>query len=432
MAGNESILTGFIKPPSPDDVANVEKRQRERLMGELSMTSLIEAEKADKVLLGFTNDHIEKLMSGYDPNDINRASFEVAYSMKLQLLFNMARRFHPLSTFGKNRLSEAKATREEFEKNIGPYTIRVDAGNVERFGTVIISDLCDEIVAKKSYAIGAIRSGEDAAVAAGALVYDIVTSGGKLTMRIKWLYVDEAFRGRGVAHSLVAEAVKTYIDSDAIDDMTVDMSLGKDWLMILGYFFNFWRFEFGTSISCEADIRIGDIRDPGGLMSRAEGVRALSDLDTSVIGDYLNKMGYTGFLTDERLWREYTDKKLSCFVGDANAPGGMLLAHRLPSGRVTVEFINSDDPDALISMISHFVMTAAKECDDDSKLIIPVCNKEVSGFIDGLATKQGGMFLVNGMLTKPISDMDEDDVDRMLSAAGDENIKMDTSIFETI
>ena len=96
MAGNESILTGFIKPPSSDDVANVEKRQRERLMGELSMTSLIEAEKADKVLLGFTNDHIEKLMSGYDPNDINRASFEVAYSMKLQLLFNMARRFHPL------------------------------------------------------------------------------------------------------------------------------------------------------------------------------------------------------------------------------------------------------------------------------------------------------------------------------------------------
>ena len=361
----------------------------------------------------------------------DRDSLEGPYTMKLDLLYYLARSFHPWTSYGRDCLKQAAALREEFESICGPLVTRVELSNLKIFRAVLSRDLLEDVANGRSHAIGALRGGEEGLSAAGALAYDLDRHplDGSIVLRVKWLYVDEDFRGRGIGNALIGELMTQTAELTGVSGMTVDIPALMEDAERLSWLFDGWRFSFATGVSPEMRLCLGDI--PGTEQVEKAGAKAepLSGAGAEqavLLKRFFARTGHTGYLASDSLPQGYIDSSLSCYIGDPLQPEGVLLAHRCPSGKLRVEACECwmDQDKNAEALICHFIAAARAGYAPDTLVELELPSEEVGEAMDRLFPQQRGELLMEGILKRPDpargEDLTSEDVDGLLSLSKEE------------
>ena len=348
----------------------------------------------------------EKLKSTYDPAVHDRRMLEDACAAEMELLFHLARRFHPLSPEAREYLEKAIGCRKEFEELAGPLISRITAKNIEIFQGILSEDRKEDIQTGRLDAIGMIKSREDTLVGAGALAYELhaPAPGGELVLLIRWLYVDEEWRSRGIANALLGELVSRMAplgiaavraDIPALDE-TSQMALD---------FFDAWHFSFSTGVESELVVSLKDIKSPEPFRKGKKDARSLSvageENIPALIDAFLTEAHHTGFPRGKELPDAYFDRALSCFTGSPDYPNALLLVHKYPSGKLAVVYAGcKEDEEELSKLICQLIQKAVATCEGDAVVAIPIAGPELPEEWDTLFPRQLGIPVYRGILSQ--------------------------------
>ena len=407
------------------DENEVEKKQEE-LLSELDVNDYVEALRQDAEMLTRVNREMDISIANLERGRIDREEAESIFAVKILVLLHMARHLHPLSEYGRAKLSEAIKCRQEFEEMVGPLVTNITANNAELFSTVLTADLVEDISVGRLHAIGALRTVGSTVYGVGAIVFrvdeSVVYENGIL--RAVWLYVNPDFRQRGIAHHLIGELIKWMADRN-IEHASAEFPAKDEFTAILGYILGSWHFEFEAGLSPEALMKVSDVFNYGKTGAYKKGATSLDTLDdktyTQLVSNTLRRFSYRGYLLNLIFAGSYIDRKLSCFAGTVTTVYAILLAHRTPSGRCRVEYLNCvpGKERSMGVLICSFLEAAMMSSKDDDLIELPVDMEEVGLFIDKVCSRQMGMYMVEGTLAPPSSDTDlnEEDIEQLLKAS---------------
>ena len=403
------------------DKTELEALER-NLIKDFNPERFIEAHKKDLEILKETNQTMKRLTNLFEEGGASRASLEKVYTTKINLLLRSARRFHPLSTYGRETLQRAVSTRRRFEELVGELVTNVTPENIELFEPLMPKDLCEEISVGKCHAIGGLRNEPNGIYGVGILVYNLekISLDDSLVMRIKWLFVDEGWRGKGIGNFLLGEIINSMIEND-VDGMTIDFSIGKD-ADTVGHLLTDWHFSFATGLTPEFVCRLSDIRDPAHLIKygdKATSFRELSDNETrSLIRRSFDDNHYQGYLYGIDADREYFEKEMSCFTGSYYQPDSMTLVHRCPSGTLRVEYFAfmPGKEKEIIKLVGCLAVSALNKYPRTTFLFMPIESEQFGMLLDRLFPNQRTKLLIEGVLLDIPEelDLDEEDVEEMI------------------
>ena len=344
-------------------------------------------ELEEKLDEGLTLIEVEKASGKpYDPNTDGRKILEPLYERRLYLQYNGAKTFHPYSEFGRLCLQKAQSIIDDYESQIGILNTRITSNNVDRFIGALTEDLIDDICTGRYQAIGALRYDGDGVCGVGALVYKVDTDllGEEYILRIKWLFVKEPFRRRGVATSLLGGILwkNRALENE---NVMVEVPIDKEWY---GAYYNMlsdWHFDMEEGYSPQLYLRVSDIQIHDDFAKMAANATPLKKLEKSQRKKAFDMMSEKDDrlipLLNRKLPSDYFDDELSCFCVKNNELTGMLLVHRLPSQTVRVEYMG-EDPTANWALLSHMLVMAKKRCAPDAVLEFGVETEEVGDYFD--------------------------------------------------
>ena len=383
-----------------DDEAIREKMALRLLQGDEILRSEIEAEKKE---LKELEDELERSVIAYERDDSNREPVERAYEKKLGILHRIAGQAHPLSDEGKEALREAAACRKEFETLIGPILTTITKNNINLFQTVLPEDIGEDVSCGRRSALGAIRTDKGRTYGVGAIVYytDQVPTYDGGVLRIEWLYVHERFRKRGVARFLLGELLHQMIRS-GLPAVSCEFPAKGEYNRVLAYILSGWSFEFGTWISPEALIRIGDITGYSQISAMKKGAQSWSSLDGKM-QELLKAKAYRKFGCQSwfsKVSPEYIDRDTSCYLGSPGDIKALLLSHKTPSGMLRLEYLRfmKGQEESGTRLISLFLEKASLANEDDTLIMVPVEQEEIGMFLQKICPGQMGQYMVEGVL----------------------------------
>lgn len=202
----------------------------------------------------------DMLKSNYNPAVHGGETLEQACTAEMEFLFHLGRNLHPLSASGQAYLLKAMDCRKQFEKKTGLLVSRISGENMPVFSGLLTEDLREDIQLGRFDAIGALRDNGNDIVCAGTLVYELnaVPPENELVMLIRWLYVDEDWRSRGVANALLGE-LAARMAAFRISALQVDIPAAAETSQIALDFFRAWHFTFTTGIESELVVSLKDI-----------------------------------------------------------------------------------------------------------------------------------------------------------------------------
>ena len=322
----------------------------------------------------------------YDPNTDGRELLEDLYERRLYLQYMGARTFHPYSEFGSLCLERAQLILDGYEKEIGILNTRITKNNIECFIGSLTDDLIDDISTGRYQAIGALRYDGQAVAGVGALVYlvDRDLLGDEYILRIKWLFVKEQFRRRGVATSLLGGILwKNKILEN--ENVLVEVPVDKEWY---GAYYNMlsdWHFDMEEGYSPQLYLRVSDL-NYGDVIEK---MAALASPLKKLVADNRKKAFDTLGKKDDRLYKllsrnipdDYFDEELSGFCIKDGKFLGMILVHRLPSWTIRVEYMGGDYKTCQV-LLSHTICMAKKLCSPDTVLEFTVESEEIGVYFD--------------------------------------------------
>ncbi|MBO6214185.1 MAG: GNAT family N-acetyltransferase, partial [Lachnospiraceae bacterium] len=298
--------------------------------------------------------------------------------------------------------------------------------NAELFSSVLTPDLAEDISVGRLYAIGALRRDDSEIYGVGAIVFhieeSIVYESGIL--RVMWLYVNPDYRQRGVAHHLIGEVLKIMVDQ-GIHHASAEFPVKSDHSIILNYILGSWHFEMETGLNPEALFKARDVYYYGKTGSYKKGAKSLASLDEKtyrqLVSNTLRRYSYRGYLRRLISDGSYIDRDLSCYMGNVTDVSAILLAHRLPSGRCRVDYLNCvpGQERQMGFLLCSFMEGAAASSEDETLIEIPVEMEEIGLFLDEVCPRQMGMYLAEGVLMPPAedTDMDKADVEQLLATS---------------
>ena len=349
----------------------------------------------------------EKLKNAYDPKRYDRKMLEDACAAERELLFHLARRFHPLSSAAREYLEKAVLCRKEFEEMAGPLISRITAKNIDIFQGILSEDIKEDIEIGRFDAIGMLKTREDTLVGAGALAYELYapSPGGELVLLIRWLYVDEEWRSRGVANALLGELV-SHMASLGIAAICVDIPALEETSQVALDFFDAWHFSFSAGVESELVVSLKDIQSPGPFKKGKKDARSLSvcgeETIPALIDTFLTEQRYTDFPRGKELPEAYFDTALSCFTGPPDVPNALMLVHRYPSGKLAVVYAGCKEEDEeLLKLICQFIQKGEATCDGDAVVAIPIAGLDLPEEWDAFFPRQLGIPVYRGMLAQP-------------------------------
>ena len=388
---------------------------------DLEVVDLMDVYREASTWLDEIDEHIDEYMLEYDAlKEKDRQKLESIIDMKLYILTSMARFFNPMTSFGKKKLREAVEWREDFEALYGPLLTRITGDNAGLFRSVLNEDLMEDIATSRRQALGALRTRNKTIYGAAAIAWHIDEVPGEElgVLRIDWLYVNEDFRGRSLSNYLLGELV-ALCNEAGIEHISVDISANNESKQYLARIFGLWQFSFDAGADPDIYIPTGDVTDLEMIEEYSRGVKPLSTMEISkadrMVTEFLQKTGYSGYLTYQTLPGNYIDRELSCFMGKPGKCTGLLLAHRAPLGMLRVEYLDSlpGHYEYVPAMVSAFIKNAKDRYEDNSLIYMTPEFPRLQKFINMICPKQVGQDLIEGLLSKPDSDMDEEVVKEM-------------------
>ncbi len=402
---------------------DIKKEVEAELKESFGIDDFIESHRTAQEVLEETDKHLDEYVAAYEKNKKDREPVEKVYALKIGLLTGMAKRFHPLSGYGISMLGEAVKCRTEFETLIGPMVTVITKNNIDLFKTVLSANVSEDIVSGRLSAIGAVRTKKGTSYGVGALAYYFDEIGTEQVLRISWLYINKEFGERGVCNQLIGELIYRCAKT-GVYNISAEFPTTCGDTKLLGYIFGTWQFDMDSGLDPDSVMRVGDITGYEKIESYKKGVQGLSASDKNVsdllVKKTLRKLGYSGFLTNADLPKDYIDRDLSCYFGDADSVKAILLAHKTASGTLRVEYMGFEPGcEALAyNLISFFIEKAVTSYEDDTLIKIPVEMEELGDFIEEICPKQMGQYLIAGNMTKPEpeTDLSTEDISKLMAA----------------
>ena len=357
-----------------------------------------------------------------------RSKLEGLYLGIMNIQYQAAKLFNPMTQFGKYGLLAARASEQEYSEIAGPLTIRITSDNADKFKSLMSSDMLEDIKTEKLQAIGAIRYFKKALYAAGVLAYTIEPDRlmESKVLRIEWLYVATTFREQGVATTLLGSIIDKSIDA-GVDHITADFPDESDFTFAFYNMFSDWHFGFMSGLSPEFTVRVTSEHN-------SEAVDKLSTLPTPIGGvPQLKELMDTISQGDAGLKNilarkhpdDYFDQNLSCFVYDKNKNGALLLAHRLPGGLVRCEYLGwtKKGENYTKALVCYIFKNAGKTYGDDTVISVPVESEELQAFLDKNFGEQLARQIIEASLSSFLSeeDIDMQDAVMILGHSNEEN-----------
>ena len=406
--------------PSVDELLGVdpqsEKEATEKLLESLDEEDYLEAHREALEMLKETDAHLEKYVIAYERDKKDREPVERAYTLKISILHSMARRFHPFSAYGKKMLMDAADARKEFEALVGPILSKITGKNVDFFKTVISDEIREDILSGRIGAIGAVRTGMGTPYGVGAIAYHVeetpLSEDGLLV--IDWLFVNKRFRKRDVANFLIGDLLGS-MPSIGIKDCSVAIPAETKDLRILTWLLGSWGFAFDSGVNPEVVFRLRELTGDQQLEELQQGVEPLGTKDPK---KFLKRLGYHGYLLSEELPEGYIDRDLSCVLETEKRPVALLLAHRMSTGTLRVEYLGADGEDADCDRkLLSFFLKGARALPEDTIISVLTETEEGMEFLHEVCPKQLGYYLLEGTLSAPerALDLTPEDIEKMLA-----------------
>ncbi len=361
------------------------------LDGEAEMEKLDEAIEEARELQR-ENAHAK---SGYDLEKESRKALEKLYERRLYLQYVAARTFHPFSEFGKLCLEKAQEITDEYESEIGLLTTGITKENVERFKGSLTNDLIDDICSGKYRAIGALRYDGDGVYGVGALVYTMETDrlGDEKILRIKWLFVKESFRDRGVATMLLGGLLLKSA-SLGIENILCEVPIKREWNQAYYKLLSDWHFDFEAGLAPQLYLQMSDVEMLDELLDLAADVKPWKKLPAE------KRKALSGKFSEN-----YFDGECSCFLSKGDAVLGALLVHRLPSGTIRMERMEGDQKYGE-NLFSYMIISAKELWGDDAMVELFAESEEMNDYFDTYYAKHLRTSVILASLQKPYGNTD--------------------------
>jgi hypothetical protein len=357
--------------------------------------------------MGEVDKAIEDAMGELALNEDGRKDLEKLYERRIYLQYIAARTFHPFSEFGKLCLRRAQEIADEYENEFGLLTTRITKDNLDRFKGSLTLDLMDDISTGKCQAIGALRYDEDGISGVGALVYMVDTDrlDDEYILIVKWLFVKEGFRNRGVGTSLLGGLLgKSLVleNNNVLFEIPAKQDLIQPYYKLLSD----WHFDFEAGLAPQLFLKMSDVEILDELLDLAGNVKPLKKLSSD------RREALSG-----RFPTEYFDEELSCFIAKGDDVLGVLLVHRLPSGKIRMERMVGD-PKFGENLFSYMIISAKEICGDDTMVELFAQSQEMGDYFDVYYSTHLRTLVMLASLQKPygISDTKVEDAIGVLSA----------------
>ncbi|MBO4901101.1 MAG: hypothetical protein J5509_12520 [Lachnospiraceae bacterium] len=363
---------------------------------------------------------IKEEIEGKDLREFElREKLEPVYLDKINLQFQTARLFHPMSEFGRMVLKSALDTQKEYEDNVGALITLVTDDSIRKYKPLLTDDVMEDIMVGKTQAIAALRYRDGAVYAPGIIAYDVDTDRlqENIVVRIEWLYIAEEFRGEGIADMLLGNIIGRCIDL-GIENITFDFPEESEYAQAYYNLLSDWHFSFTSGISSDFVTEVTKDTVKKNIVAMSYTAQAIEELSEKEFMDVAKKLLSDGTL-DTMLKGEfppdYFDPKLSC-VARRDSMTGMLLAHRLPSGLVRTEYLGWGEGSgpALKGLVSFLAVKALEVYGKGTMISVPVESDELAAFIDETFEVQLRKPMIEASLFAPLP---EEDVDLEMAAA---------------
>ncbi len=366
-------------------------------------------------MLNKLDDRIDKAVALYErktaeyekgeslDDEPSRQDVEEAFFQKILWYTDLAKKTGPFSEEGQKDLKEAVNCRRDYEEMMGPLITVVAPENIRLFDKSLTGDLAEDIIYGRAGAIGAFRTVFKTVYGVGVLVYhlDATEDTKEAVVYIDWLYVDSICRKQGVADFLMGELLYRMAEG-GLRRVCVSFSKKNKSADLLTYVFEKWKFALSERVSADSIIRIKDIVGFDIMEKNDREVFSLSSVDErerkKLIQRSVRKFGYRGYPSSEKLPTDYFDDGLSCFMGSASDPKGIMLVHKKLSGTYRVDYMSYEEevPERADMLTAHFLMQAM-ELEGEPVVWIPY-DKRVSEFMYRVCPTQLGSYLISGVL----------------------------------
>ena len=360
---------------------------------------------------------LETVNKEYDPKKHDLEAVERAYLYAISLTLRQARRFNPLSTYGRDMLRDAVTLRDEYESMYAPLVTGIDDTNVDDFFDLIPGDLLEEIYVGRAYGVGVFRTAGNDTKPAGAAVYHFIElpeeeeSGPVID--VVWFYVDEDNREDQVGDQMLGELIALLSEAGG-SSLIMSVPADEEYLDAYMTLFSEWRFSVATGIDRDFLISLSDITDTT-VFDKYKSAKTLSDLELEkrdrVIRTGLSEMPELLDFYDE-IWDDYYDYELSFYTGPSTEPTGLLLTHVRPSGKIEVEYCEGDYERLYASAIK----SAYVKFGDEGMFSAVAFDEKEEEFLESLVSEQKGVLTVDGVLIPPEDDVRDEDIARIFSA----------------
>ena len=332
------------------------------------------------------------VMEASEENHDDDKMVEDGYLKLIDCLIRMAKVLNPVSGFGKERLLSAYEVLDTFEEIYHPLLTVVNKDNVDAFADLLSDREYDEIFYERKKAIGALRTEEGEAYAAGVAVYRTETAPvlNNPVIRLDYIYVHEDFRSHGIANLLMAAVVRPMLKDPASRLSLSYMPQGtteeysdayaqaiEDEFDSTEEFFSSWKLSFSLSFGNNYYISLEDAAKAKYMQGSTKGIVSLKQLGNTretVLRKFLAKYNdpyYKDFLSAPD---GYYDEDVSCAYLDGKEIYSILLSHRYLDGTYTIDFLCPDLEDEMVlsdsvTRLLHFATDACTERGETDSMI---------------------------------------------------------------
>lgn len=384
-----------------------------------SETEMVELDNEIREKLELHRDKMENAYK-YDPNIDGRKALESLYERRINLAYRIAKTFHPFSQFGRMCLGRAQEITDEYEREVGILTTRITKENISSFRGSLTADMAEDITTGKYQAIGALRYNEDGVYGVGALVYmmDMDRLDDEYILRIKWLFVKEAFRERGIATALLGGLLWKSLVLET-ENILFEAPVNPEWNQVYYDILTDWHFDFEVGFSPQLYLRLDDVEidnEINKLAAQASPLKKLPEANRKKASDMIAEKDDSFYLLlNRKLPDGYIDEELSCFHIDGGEFKGALMVHTLPSGTVRIEYL-SGEPKSCMILLSYMIKRAKEICEGDTLLELVSEYPETDDYFDSCFEHQIRMSVIMAALTPAYGneDMELEDIEAIL------------------
>ena len=411
--GMEEYLTQDI---SDEEYSALE----EEVLADYDPVQALEAHRDDMIGFKYALEELMVIKREYDPEKHALQALEEGYLRAMLYAYNLARRFNPLSTYGRSMIKSAEELKDDYEEQCSPLIMELDSANADAFGDFMSEDILEAVQIGDLKGFGVLRTDFNDTYPAGVCIWNKIEipEDEKPIIDVRWIFVHPGMRKRGIANQIMGELVSIMIREGA-GSMALSFIPTENYEIIMQYLLE-WKFEFDTSITEDFRCRISDLKDQTVYEKAATGVTPLSELDETVREELIE--GYAGknnlTVLSERYEAGYFDDNLSFFIGDKGNVSGLLLTHKKPSGDFGVEYLDwGNEIDIAKRLLSKLFAALISEYDKDAMVTVYPDSEEMEDLLDEMSPRQLVAPCVEAILLPPgdYDDVTEEDVVAVLA-----------------